>query len=60
MCILHRATQYKPNPAVLPASFVSTDECDAHINFKQAYLNAKAEDITIIESPWYEDSIGEY
>jgi NAD(P)H-dependent flavin oxidoreductase YrpB (nitropropane dioxygenase family) len=31
--------------------FVCTDECDAHINFKQAYLNAKAEDITIIKSP---------
>ena len=31
--------------------FVCTDECDAHINFKQAYLNAKAEDIIIIKSP---------
>lgn len=31
--------------------FVCTDECDAHNNFKQAYLNAKADDLTIIESP---------
>lgn len=31
--------------------FVCTDECDAHDNFKQAYLNAGAEDITIIKSP---------
>ena len=31
--------------------FVCTDECDAHSNFKQAYLNAKAEDLTIIKSP---------
>jgi nitronate monooxygenase len=31
--------------------FVCTDECDAHINFKQAYLNARNEDITIIKSP---------
>jgi len=31
--------------------FVCTDECDVHNNFKQAYLNAKAEDLTIIESP---------
>jgi NAD(P)H-dependent flavin oxidoreductase YrpB (nitropropane dioxygenase family) len=31
--------------------FVCTDECDAHINFKQAYLNAKEEDLTIIKSP---------
>jgi nitronate monooxygenase len=31
--------------------FVCTDECDAHVNFKQAYLDAKRDDITIIESP---------
>ena len=31
--------------------FVCTDECDADINFKESYINAKAEDITIIESP---------
>jgi NAD(P)H-dependent flavin oxidoreductase YrpB (nitropropane dioxygenase family) len=31
--------------------FVCTDECDAHNNFKQAYINAKAEDLTIIKSP---------
>jgi NAD(P)H-dependent flavin oxidoreductase YrpB (nitropropane dioxygenase family) len=31
--------------------FVCTDECDAHENFKKAYLNAKADDITIIKSP---------
>jgi nitronate monooxygenase len=32
--------------------FVCTEECDAHINFKQAYINAKKpEDLTIIKSP---------
>lgn len=31
--------------------FVCTDECDAHENFKKAYLNAKADDITVIKSP---------
>jgi nitronate monooxygenase len=31
--------------------FVGTRECDVHDNFKQAYLNAKAEDIEIIKSP---------
>ncbi len=31
--------------------FVCTDECDVHENFKQAYLNAHPEDITIIKSP---------
>lgn len=31
--------------------FVATEECDANIKFKQAYVNAKKEDIKIIKSP---------
>ncbi len=31
--------------------FVCTDECDVHENFKRAYLAARQEDITIIDSP---------
>jgi len=31
--------------------FVCTDECDVHVSFKQAYLNARKEDITVIKSP---------
>ena len=31
--------------------FVCTEECDANIRFKQAYLDARAEDITLINSP---------
>lgn len=31
--------------------FVATNECDASYEFKQAYVNAKAEDIKIIKSP---------
>jgi nitronate monooxygenase len=31
--------------------FVATDECDASSQFKQAYINCKEEDITIIDSP---------
>jgi NAD(P)H-dependent flavin oxidoreductase YrpB (nitropropane dioxygenase family) len=31
--------------------FVCTEECDVHENFKKAYINSKAEDITIIKSP---------
>lgn len=31
--------------------FVATEECDADIRFKQAYVNAKEEDIAIIKSP---------
>jgi NAD(P)H-dependent flavin oxidoreductase YrpB (nitropropane dioxygenase family) len=31
--------------------FVCTEECDAHINFKMAYIKAEKEDIAIINSP---------
>ena len=31
--------------------FVATHECDAHPAFKQAYLDAKPEDLTVITSP---------
>lgn len=31
--------------------FVATDECDADIRFKQSYVDATKEDITIISSP---------
>jgi len=31
--------------------FVTTNECDANIRFKEAYINAKESDITIIKSP---------
>lgn len=31
--------------------FVATNECDASIEFKEAYVNAKDEDIKIIQSP---------
>ncbi len=31
--------------------FVTTDECDADIRFKEAYLNCKKEDLVIIKSP---------
>ena len=31
--------------------FVTTHECDAHINYKNAYINSKKEDITIVKSP---------
>ena len=31
--------------------FVTTYECDAHDNYKQAYINARKEEIEIIKSP---------
>jgi nitronate monooxygenase len=35
----------------LGTRFVTTDECDASMAFKEQYLNAKEEDIEIIKSP---------
>lgn len=35
----------------LATRFVTTDECDAHINFKKAYIQCKKEDVDIIKSP---------
>ncbi|MDP4177550.1 MAG: nitronate monooxygenase family protein [Bacillota bacterium] len=31
--------------------FVATEECDAHINFKMAYVNSTKDEIVIIKSP---------
>ncbi|WP_330360294.1 NAD(P)H-dependent flavin oxidoreductase [Alkaliphilus oremlandii] len=31
--------------------FVATEECDAHVNFKQAYVDSKEADIQIVKSP---------
>ena len=31
--------------------FVTTEECDAPLEYKNAYLNAKKEDIVIVKSP---------
>lgn len=35
----------------IASRFVATEECDAHINFKQAYVDAKEDEIKIIKSP---------
>lgn len=35
----------------IASRFVATEECDAHINFKQAYINASKEALRIIKSP---------
>ena len=31
--------------------FVTTHECDTHINFKRLYVECREEDVTIIDSP---------
>ncbi len=35
----------------IASRFVATHECDAHQNFKDAYVKAKKEDIVIVKSP---------
>ena len=39
------------NGVQMATRFVATEECDASQEFKQAYVNAKSEDIKIIKSP---------
>ena len=39
------------NGVQMATRFVATEECDASQEFKQAYINAKKEDIKIIKSP---------
>ena len=35
----------------IATAFVTTEECDADIRYKEAYINAKEEDIIIVQSP---------
>lgn len=35
----------------IATSFVTTEECDADIKFKEAYVNCSKDDITIVKSP---------
>ncbi|MDS0528194.1 nitronate monooxygenase [Clostridium sp. SHJSY1] len=39
------------NGVQMATRFVATEECDASIEFKQAYVNAKKEDVSIVKSP---------
>jgi len=39
------------NGVQMSTRFVATTECDAHQNFKDAYINAKEDDVEIIISP---------
>lgn len=39
------------NGVQMATRFVTTYECDAHMNYKQAYIDAKKEDIVIVSSP---------
>ncbi|MCY6484053.1 nitronate monooxygenase family protein [Clostridium aestuarii] len=39
------------NGVQMATRFVATEECDAHINFKNAYINSSKEDVIITKSP---------
>lgn len=48
---IHRAFQLGAKGVQMGTRFVATDECDADVRFKQAYVACREEDIVIIESP---------
>ncbi|MGL4108871.1 NAD(P)H-dependent flavin oxidoreductase [Clostridium sp. LP20] len=39
------------NGVQMATRFVATEECDAAMEFKEAYINAKKEDVVIVKSP---------
>jgi nitronate monooxygenase len=48
---IHRLMDLGAAGVQMATRFVTTHECDAHIRFKQAYLNTQEEDLIIIDSP---------
>ena len=48
---IHRFLEMGAAGVQMGTRFVATEECDADIRFKEAYINAREEDIAIIKSP---------
>lgn len=48
---VQKALAYGADGVQLGTRFVTTEECDVHPNFKQAYLNATEDDMVVIKSP---------
>jgi nitronate monooxygenase len=48
---IHRFIKLGASAVQMGTRFVATHECDADVRFKEAYVNAKEEDVTIISSP---------
>nr|WP_317856442.1 nitronate monooxygenase [Chakrabartyella piscis] len=48
---VHRILGLGADAVQIGSRFIGTEECDAHENYKQAFLNATAEDMRIIKSP---------
>jgi len=50
-CDIVKFLKLGANGVQMGTRFVATEECDAHINFKNAYIDVKKEDISVIKSP---------
>ncbi|MBD3278565.1 MAG: nitronate monooxygenase [Candidatus Aegiribacteria sp.] len=48
---IHRMLSLGASGVKMGTRFVATTECDAHVNFKQAYIDCRKEDLVIIDSP---------
>ena len=48
---IHRMLSLGASGVKMGTRFVATTECDAHENFKQAYVDCREEDLVIIDSP---------
>lgn len=48
---IHKFIQLGASAVQLGTRFVATHECDADVSFKQAYVDAKQEDLMVIQSP---------
>ena len=48
---IYNTLEYGAAGVQMATRFVATDECDADIKFKEAYVNCKKEDIGLIKSP---------
>ncbi len=48
---VQKALAYGADAVQLGTRFVTTEECDVHPRFKQAYLDAREEDLVVIKSP---------
>jgi len=48
---IYKFLQMGANAVQMATRFVTTNECDAYMEFKQAYINCKQEDVIVIKSP---------
>ncbi|HWR60775.1 MAG TPA: nitronate monooxygenase family protein [Clostridia bacterium] len=48
---IYRIMKLGASGVQMATRFVTTEECDASIEFKNTYINAKRDDVTIIKSP---------